>query len=200
MATINKRKDQDGNMRFQAIVRLKGFPTQTATFTRLTDAKQWIQSTESAIREGRHFKTSEAKKYTLKSTIDRYIKLFNPPYYKKAQLDWWKKKIGHYVLCDITPAVIATGRDELLQGVTSKGTQRSPSTVVRYIAALSHVFIIAIKEFGWIDSSPVSKITKPREPLGRVRFLSDEERERLLLACKASYNSFLYPAKKKWNN
>ncbi|MBS0627471.1 MAG: site-specific integrase, partial [Verrucomicrobia bacterium] len=110
---INKRKDQDGNMRFQAIVRLKGFPTQTATFTRLTDAKQWIQNTESAIREGRHFKTSEAKKHTLTSTIDRYIKLFNPPYYKKAQLEWWKKKFGHHVLCDITPAILATGRDEL---------------------------------------------------------------------------------------
>ena len=124
--------------------------------------------------------------------IDRYIKLFNPPYYKKAQLNWWKEKFGHYVLCDITPAVIATGRDELLQGTTSKGTQRSPSTVVRYIAALSHVFTIAIKEFGWLESSPVGKITKPKEPIGRVRFLSDEERERLLLTCKQSYNSFLY--------
>ncbi len=184
MGTIKKRKDKDGNIRQQAIVRLKGFPTQTATFTRKTDAKQWIQNTESAIREGRNFKTSEAKKHTVKDMIDRYIKLFNPPYYKKTQLNWWEEKIGHYVLCDITPAVIATGRDELLQGVTSKGTQRSPSTVVRYIAALSHVFTIAIKEFGWLESSPVSKITKPREPSGRVRFLSNEEREILLLTCK----------------
>lgn len=61
MATINKKQDQDGKDRFQVIVRLKGFPTQTATFTRITDAKKWAQNTESAIREGRHFKTSKAK-------------------------------------------------------------------------------------------------------------------------------------------
>ncbi|MBX9744821.1 MAG: hypothetical protein K2X08_06385 [Chlamydiales bacterium] len=73
MATIKERKDKDGKDRFQVIVRLKGFPTQAATFTRLTDAKKWAQNTESAIREGRHFKTSESKKRTLSNMIDRYI-------------------------------------------------------------------------------------------------------------------------------
>ncbi len=193
MATINKRLDQDGNMRFQVIIRLKGFPTQTETFRSITKAKKWIQDTESAIRDGRQFKSSEAKKRTLGNMIDRYIELFKPPRYKKAQLLWWKEKLGCHVLCDITPSMIATGRDELLEGITKKGTQRSPSTAVRYIAALSHVFTIGIKEFGWLEISPVSKITKPREASGRVRFLSDEEREKLLTACKYSYNPFLYP-------
>jgi integrase len=192
MATINKRVDQDGKMRFLVIVRLKGHPTQTATFLRITDAKKWAQQTEAAIREGRYFKTIEAKKHSLGDMVDRYIDLFNPPNYKRAHLEWWKLFLGRYLLCDITPAMIASGRDELLQGMTKRGTQRSPSTAVRYIAAISHVFTIGIKEFGWIESSPVSKITKPREPGGRVRFLSDEERGRLLYACKHSYNPFLY--------
>ena len=69
MATIKERKDQDGKTRFQAIIRLKGQPTQTATFGRITDAKKWIQQTESAIREGRYFKTSAAKRYTLAEMI-----------------------------------------------------------------------------------------------------------------------------------
>jgi integrase len=192
MATINKRVDQDGRMRFQVIVRLKGHPTQTATFSRITDAKKWAQQTEAAIREGRYFKTAEAKKHSLADMIDRYIELFDPPSYKKAQLEWWKQFLGRYLLCDITPAMIASGRDELLKGITKRGRQRSPSTAVRYIAAISHVFTIGIKEFGWLEASPVSKITKPREPAGRVRFLSDEERERLLSACKHSYSPFLY--------
>lgn len=54
------------------------------------------------------------------------------------------------------------------------------------------MFTVGIKEFSWIESSPVSKIIKPRENSGRVRFLSDEEREKLLNACKYSYNPFLY--------
>ncbi len=37
-----------------------------------------------------------------------------------------------------------------------------------------------------------SKITKLTEPRGRVRFLSDEERLRLLEACKASDSAILY--------
>src|SRR6186997_2268362 len=37
------------------------------------------------------------------------------------------------------------------------------------------------------------KVTKPRESRGRVRFLSDDERHRLLKACKESSNPFLYP-------
>jgi integrase len=39
----------------------------------------------------------------------------------------------------------------------------------------------------------MSKVRKPKEPRGRVRFLSDDERKRLLIACKASTCKFLYP-------
>ncbi|MFT5702836.1 MAG: hypothetical protein ACJAZX_001198 [Rickettsiales bacterium] len=64
MATIEKRTTLDNQTSYRVKIRLKGYPTQTATFERLTDAKKWIASTESAIREGRHFKTSESKKET----------------------------------------------------------------------------------------------------------------------------------------
>jgi integrase len=33
---------------------------------------------------------------------------------------------------------------------------------------------------------------KPKVPRGRVRFLSDDERQRLLAACQASRNPYLY--------
>ena len=65
MANIEKRISNDGKTSYRVKVRLKGFPSQSATFERLTDAKKWAQQTESAIREGRHFKTSEAKRHTL---------------------------------------------------------------------------------------------------------------------------------------
>lgn len=74
MATIQKRTIKDGSVSYRVQVRLKGHPTETASFDRLTDAKRWAGQTEAAIREGRHFKTTEAKKHTLAETIDRYIK------------------------------------------------------------------------------------------------------------------------------
>ena len=74
MATITERTALDGAKSFKAEVRLKGYPAQRATFKRKTDAKKWVQDTESAIREGRHFKTVEAKKHTFADLADRYIK------------------------------------------------------------------------------------------------------------------------------
>lgn len=198
MANIEKRTSGEGKTSYRVKVRLKGFPVQSATFERLTDARKWAQDTESAIRGGRHFKTSEAKRHTLAELIDRYIKTVLPTKPKSkekqtAQLEWWKEQIGAYALADITPALIVQQRDKLIGGITVRGKPRAPATVVRYMAALSHAFSTAVKEWGWIDDSPMRKVSKPRESRGRVRFLSDDERLRLLKACKESSNLYLYP-------
>lgn len=191
MATIRTRKTSKGEVRYQALVRLKGFPPQTATFNRKTDAKRWIQNTESAIREGRHFKTTESKKRTLAELIDRYIQDVLPSKPKSQlaqgrQLRWWKKEIGFYTLAEVTPSLLSQTRDKLQVG-------REPATVVRYMAALSHAFTIATNEWEWIESNPLSKVSKPKEPRGRVRFLSEEERSKLLKTCKESTCEHLYP-------
>lgn len=197
MARIKERLAKDGTKRFTAEIRLKGYPVQSATFKRVTDAKKYIQDTESAIREGRHFKTVEAKKHTLADLIDRYIKEVLPtkPRSESRQrlcLDWWRNRIGFYVLADVTPSLIGQCRDELLDGLTIRHKKRSPATVVRYLAVLSHAFTIAVKEWEWLDDSPMRKVKKPTEPRGRVRFLDDDERIKLLKACKTSPNKILY--------
>jgi len=191
MATIRERKTSKGETRYQAQVRLKGFPPQNATFNRKTDAKRWIQQVESAIREGRHFKTSSAKKRTLSDLVDRYIEEILPTKPKsikqqKRQLLWWKDAIGYYSLADITPALLGETRDKLHQG-------RQPATVVRYMAALSHAFTIAVNEWEWLENNPMRKVRRPKEPRGRVRFLSEDERKALLKACMTSPCRHLYP-------
>ncbi|MBX9895587.1 MAG: site-specific integrase [Nitrosomonas sp.] len=196
MANIEKRISSDGITSYRVKIRLKGFPSQSATFERLTDAKKWAQHTESAIREGRHFKTTEAKRHTLAEMIDRYCRDVLPS--KKSakdqaqQLAWWKSEIGSYSLADVTPSLIGECRDKLGREITVRNKLRSPASVVRYMAALSHALTIAVKEWGWLEDSPMRKVTKPKESRGRVRFLSDDERMRLLQACKESSNPYLY--------
>jgi len=197
MASIKELPDKDGKTRYHVQIRIKGFPPQYGSFKRKTDADRWIQQTESAIREGRHFKTTESKKHTLGDLIDRYVRDILPTKKKvgekqKTQLLWWKKQIGTYLLSDVTSSMIAEQRDILLRETTLRKRLRSPSTVVRYMAALSHAFTIAVKEWAWLEDSPMRKVSKPREPRGRVRFLDDNERERLLEACKQSVNPYLY--------
>ncbi|KTD66725.1 site specific recombinase [Legionella steelei] len=199
MATIEERVDKDGKPSYRVKVRLKGFPTQQATFRRKTDARKWAAQTEAAILEGRNFKTTEAKRRTLGEMIDRYIKDILPLKPKNNKntilhLKWWKHELGQYCLADISPALIAERRDKLSSGITTRNKLRSPSTVVRYMAALSHSFTIAVKEWGWIEDSPLHRVTKPKEPRGRVRYLSDDERRRLLDECKKSDSQYLYTA------
>lgn len=191
MATIVTRKTSKGEPRYLVSVRLKGHPPENATFSRKTDAKKWAQHTEAAIREGRHFKTTQSKKKTLAQLIDRYIVDVLPSKPKslnkqRGQLEWWKDEIGVYTLADTTPALIGEARDKLHKG-------RQPATVVRYLAALSHAFTIAVNEWGWLEDHPMRKVRKPKEPQGRVRFLTDEERVRILAACKESDCDHLYP-------
>lgn len=199
MASIEHRKTNAGKISFRAKIRLKGFPVQSATFARLTDARKWAQITESAILEGRHFKTVEAKRHTFAELADRYISTILPRKPKTArdqlkQMHWWKDQIGARLLSDITPALVAEQRDNLLFEPMKNGKTRSPSTVVRYLAVLSHAFSVAVREWGWLDDSPMRKVTKPKEPRGRVRFLTDDERNRLIAACNSSDNKFLLPA------
>jgi integrase len=198
MATIGKRTAADGTISYRVRVRLKGYPEQTATFARLTDAKKWVQDTESSIREGRHFKTSESKKHVVKDLIERYVAEILPRKPKSesgqtTQINWWKKSMGSFLLSDVTPALIAEHRSKLAEERSErKGVKRSDATVNRYCAVLSHCFTIAVKEWGWMQDNPLLKIKKLKEPRGRVRFLSDEERVRLLTACKESLSPFLY--------
>lgn len=208
MADIRKRTSRTGATSYQVRVRLRGYPQQTATFERLTDARKWGQNTESAIREGRHFKTTEARKHTLADMIERYTRdvLPRPPRKSKrprgtrsiaiikAQLAWWQGELGAYTLADVTPARIVEARDKLARSTTRDGKPLSPSTVVRYMAPLSHAFGIAVREWEWLEDSPMRKVERPAEPNGRVRFLSDEEREALLSACRESGNPWLHTA------
>lgn len=207
MATIQTRQTADGKNTYRVMVRLKGHPPQTATFTRLTDARRWAQQTESAIREGRHFHTTEAKKRTLADLIDRYVAEVLPrkrPATQEAQhyqYAWWRSEVGHLALADVTPPLLAEYRDRLAAKTNIRGTTNSAAYVNRHLAALSHAFTIAVKEWQWCEENPLLKVTKPKEPRGRVRFLSDDEpdgtpgeRTRLLAACKASRSPDLYPA------
>jgi integrase len=111
---------------------------------------------------------------------------------QKRQLLWWKEKIGHYRLSDVSTSLIAEYLDELSSGITVRGTKRSGATVNRYFAALSHVFTIAIKRWEWLDVSPLDRIEKEVESRGRVRFLTQEERSKLLESCKESHCPYLH--------
>jgi integrase len=127
--------------------------------------------------------------------IDRYLELLpnaklNDARNRERQFAWWREQVGGVILADCTPARIAGCRDRLLAapipGPEKTTRTRQPATVVRYLVALSHVFTLATDDWGWLADNLVRKVRKPRQPRGRLRFLSDDEREALLAACRLS--------------
>ena len=214
MATIQKREGKKGPS-YRVMVRMKGFPMQVKTFKRLTDAKQWAQDTESGIRKGevKNVVRTAATK-TLQDVIDRFRKevfIHRAESTKRAEgsfLAYWEKALGSYALAYITADMVSEkmaelaaagdGRrkadeDEKTEKPRAAPKPKSRKTLKHYRDTLAVLFKYAI-QWGWTASSPldgVNRITKIRNE--RTRYLSDEERKRLLDACKTSDNEHLYP-------
>jgi integrase len=196
MASIQKRTatDREGRQTttYRVQIRRKGFPPVTATFERRSDADKWAKQTEADMDRRRYFPQHEAERRTLADLVERQleaIKLDRPHDVKRhrAMLGWWKDKLGAYTLATLTPEILARHRDELQ---IKEGM--APATVNRYLSSLSKAFNNAVREWHWLQDNPLSRVSKKPEPRGVVRCLSDDERVRLLDACKQSEYKPLY--------
>jgi integrase len=197
MAQIRERVKTNGKKTFFVRIRMKGKPEATASFDRLTDARLWAQHTEISIRDGRYKTTSEAQKHTLSDLVQRYIRDVLPRKPKiraeyAPQLKWWANQIGDVLLSDLSSSLISEQRDLLCERITNRKSKISNARVNRYMATLSTAITIAVKEWEWMENNPLRKLSKLKEPRGRVRYLTDDERELLLTACKESHNPNLY--------
>jgi integrase len=197
LAYIERRETSDGKVSYRVQVRKKGFPIQTATFARKTDAKKWAQSTESAIEERRYRNVAQAKRRTVTELIDRYKDDYLPHKAKggsdqKHQLNWWRDEIGSLTLADLTPDLIAELRNKLSKTETRRKKPMSPGSVNRYLAAFSHVLTIAVRELRWLPDSPMRDVSKMKEPRGRDRYLNEDELKALLKACEVSDSPYLH--------
>jgi integrase len=191
MATIEKRTTDAGTS-YRVKVRLQGFPPESATFERLTDAKTWAAKVESDMKAGRHF--GQSKRHTFKDLADEYA----PHAKDKPRMDYWVDVFGPERLDTITPQRIRKEADRLLSektdrrdATTGEFKKRSGSTVNRYLAALSSCLSYGVKEQGWLERNPMEKVRRPPESKGRVRFLSDDERTALLRACRPHAELYL---------
>jgi integrase len=197
MAAIRERKDQNGNVSYQAQVRILGYPPQSKTFLRKTDAKQWAMQTETEIRTGMSIRKNAASTHTVREMLERYrdtvlVDKANGGKDHKTHIAWWVEQLGPYALSEVTTDLVTRSIDKFKKTKTRLGTPPAPATVLRYMMALSHAFTVARKEWNWCESSPVQNVRRPKVNNERTRYLTDSERESLLAACKSSANPDLF--------
>jgi integrase len=208
MATVEKRRTGDGKTSYRVKVRLKGFPPETASFDRITDARDWGNKIEADMKAGRQF--GQSKRHTFAELADTYLahatelRSFDQ---RKRHIEYWRKTFGADMLASITPTRISKERDKLASEETTRfaapatgnveqdakrpRSKRTGPAVNRYLAALSKCLAYGRKELQWLEKNPCESVAKFKENTGRVRFLSDDERTRLLAACKPHAELYL---------
>lgn len=102
---------------------------------------------------------------------------------QRHQLQFWSKHLGELNINEIKPLDVIKTRGMI---------KASDATKNIYMAALRHLFTIAVKEFGVVGDNPLLKISNLKAPRERVRYLSNQEFTDLLIACKESANPYLY--------
>ena len=188
MAYFRKRQGKKG-IRWQAVIRKGSRRSQVATFRTKGEAEDWANGIELAISRGTYLPSYEARKRTVRDLLERYKETEIPK--KRDQrnpvryADFWIKRLGDLKLQQLTRAAIVEVRDELAKG-------RAAGTVNRYLDLLSHACAVAEREWEWMESNPLRKVSRLEEPRGRVRYLSNAEKDRLLDAAKSSSHPHLY--------
>jgi integrase len=192
MAGIRRRIGSDGKPRYQVIVKLRGRKPVYQTFRSKKLAKEWATRVEGEMLAGRLLPRQEAERHSLEEVVNSYLEdheanlSAGEARKRRHQLGWWVNELGPITLASLSPGVI---RDAL----SKKRRTVSGPTCNRYLAALSAALEVAVREWEWCETNPARSVRRFPEHRGRVRFLSGEERDALLEACRKSDDGRLYP-------
>lgn len=195
MATI-RQIEKTG--KWQAQVRLTGYPNQSKNFSSKIEARKWAKAIEKQLRTSPPV-VSVLKAAlpptkvpgTLNDLLERYERTvsINKKSYDRevSKLNTIKIGLGTTPLISLDASKIALWRDQRLTKVASP-------TVRKELALLSHVIDTAIKEWAiQLPNNPCLNIRKPKPGKARDRRLSPEELNRLLSECRKSTSKQLYP-------
>ncbi len=186
----NLRKLDSG--RWQVQVRRAGLKPLAKSFDTKSDAKRWARTLESEMDRGIFVDRTEAERTTMAELIDRY-RLEVTPMKKSARneaqrLNQLRQHFGAFSLAAIRSTHIADYRDaRLAAGLAG-------ATVVKELNTLSHLFDVAVKDWGIpMVANPAKLVRRPQVARGRDRRLSGPEESHLMEACKGTRAPMLAP-------
>lgn len=203
MAQIRKVENKNG-ISYKAVIRIKGYKPLYKTFEKKTEAKTWATEIELQMKKGlwnkANFEKDVSPIITVTDLIDDFEKNIAPkryskPHQYKVMYDWWRNKIGHLNLSDLSSNTLTQCKNILASEAPDKKYKghetKSNSTVRKYMFALSAILRYGVRDLQLLDVNPMSNVEKPRKNKGIVRFLSEDERKSLITACK-NYSDTLY--------
>ncbi|MDE2295798.1 MAG: site-specific integrase [Gammaproteobacteria bacterium] len=177
---IYARHNADGSTTFTAQVRLKGFKPVAKSFETIEAAKAWQTTMTAELRTQRERGEvrEDLPSLTVKGLIEEYLadpetKALRTFADTERLLDWWISHEGAEKVLGLNVLKLRAARQVLSTG-------RTAGTVNRYLSALRSAWNwgraagLIPTERAWPSRLMLS------EPAGRVRYLTDDERARLL--------------------
>lgn len=187
MASILKR----GEYSYQAVIRRRGFPSQSKTFETKGDAQRWARMIERDMDRGAWRDSAAAERSTLGDVLRRYLTDVTPAK-KGASIEVTKinailrDPICSHRMSSLSGMELAAWRDRRLK--TVKG-----STANRELAIISHAIEIARKEWGMHIENPCRIVRRAPGSAPRDRRLYADEQRYLLEALQTTRNRFIQP-------
>jgi integrase len=135
------------------------------------------------IVEGRFFDTLEEKERTFTEMMKRYIKEVSsrkaPGSYVRNQssLKHLLPYFGEKTLAEVTSKLISAYK------VKRREERATSGTINNELGTIRHAFNVAIKEWEWCRDNPMRKVSMEKVNNARVRYLTDEELNKVLQAC-----------------
>ena len=127
------------------------------------------------VAEGRWFDTLPGDEKTFKEMMDRYkaeyLPLKSHPKKYESLISSLVSFFGSYRVSEITPSLISQYKIK---------RRHVKVALNRELSLLKVVFNLAIREWQWVKENPVSMVKLEKEHPGRVRYLTEEEFDRLL--------------------
>jgi integrase len=147
----------------------------SATFRTKQEAAAW------ALQREAELSGTKLPDKTLGDALRRYLREVSPSHrghrWEKIRLtSLAAEPVAKRALAALAAPDFAAWRDERLAEV-------KPGTVAREMTLLRSVLRTAWKEWHWLRANPMADVKPPREPASRKRRITQDEADRILLAC-----------------
>lgn len=169
MASIKKRGEYQWRVRVEKINRATGLVhKESATHNTKAEAVNWAKGVEAALAEGRYNDTRVIDSTYLRELIERYKKNVSPKKLGSKQEivrleKWLKSDLADRIVSRCTARDFADYIEKRRGDVSKRGGHVAEQTIKLEIIAISNVFEIARKDWGYKElENPTRDISKPK--------------------------------------
>ncbi len=174
---------KNNEIRYRTILTRSGKGIKTKTFRRKSDARIW--GNRSVIEyQGNEAKGVNPCIVIFSKLADKYMHWWAGKDHDRVRLVlWWENQLGKTLLSEITP--------ELIREKLKPKKSQAPATYNKYLAVISAILDFATLQQEdddideqYINNNPCKEVRSLKVDNKRIRYLSDEEKPRLLKAAK----------------